>query len=97
MRLTVIYNPKAGDRGWSKGAVQERLRGAGHEPLMVSSKGRWRAHLDDGSDAIVAAGRAEGKQRARGPGGRVPGCQSAKGASVRGGGNASMGRDISYT
>jgi diacylglycerol kinase family enzyme len=56
VRVTVIYNPKAGDRGWSKGAVQERLRAAGHEPVMVSSQGRWRGHLDDGSDAIVAAG-----------------------------------------
>ena len=56
MRLTVVYNPRAGDRGWSRGAIEERLRAAGHEVVMVSSKGRWRERLDDGSEAIVAAG-----------------------------------------
>jgi diacylglycerol kinase (ATP) len=56
VRLTVVYNPKAGAQGWPKGAIEERLRAAGHAPEMVSSKGEWRDHLDEPADAFVAAG-----------------------------------------
>lgn len=56
MRLTVIYNPKAGSQGWPKGALDERLRAAGHEPYMVSSKTDWLPALDEPTDAVVAAG-----------------------------------------
>jgi len=56
VRLTVIYNPKAGHRGWPKGAIEERLRAAGHDPVMVSSRTKWRKWLDEPGDALVAAG-----------------------------------------
>ena len=56
MRLVVIYNPKAGARGWSKGAIQERLEAAGHEPALVSTKSEWREALSEPVDAVVAAG-----------------------------------------
>lgn len=56
LRLTVVYNPKAGARGWSKGAVHERLRAAGHVPVMVSTRSDWRSALEEPADAVVAAG-----------------------------------------
>jgi diacylglycerol kinase (ATP) len=56
VRLTVVYNPKAGSRGWPRGAIEERLRAAGHEPVMVSSKADWKDGLDAPTDAFVAAG-----------------------------------------
>jgi diacylglycerol kinase (ATP) len=56
VRLIVIYNPKAGSHGWPCGAIEERLEAAGHEPVMVSSKGDWRSSLDGSAGAFVAAG-----------------------------------------
>lgn len=56
MRLIVVYNPKAGDQGWPKGAIEERLGAAGHEVELVSSKGEWQTCLDAPTDAFVAAG-----------------------------------------
>lgn len=56
MRLTVAYNPKAGSQGWPKGAIAERLRAAGHEPALVSSKSDWKDALEAPTDAFVAAG-----------------------------------------
>jgi diacylglycerol kinase (ATP) len=56
VRLAVVYNPKSGSRGWPSEAIEERLLAAGHEPVLVSTKADWRAHLDGSADAFVAAG-----------------------------------------
>jgi diacylglycerol kinase (ATP) len=56
VRLTVIYNPKAGSRGWPKGAIEERLKAAGHDARLISSKTDWRSALGEPADAFVAAG-----------------------------------------
>jgi diacylglycerol kinase family enzyme len=56
VRLTVVYNPKSGDRGWPRSAIDERLRALGHDVRLVSAKGEWREALDDPTDAFVAAG-----------------------------------------
>ena len=56
MRLTVIYNPRAGSRGWPRGAIEERLHAAGHVIDLVSSKTDWRAALEKPADAYVAGG-----------------------------------------
>jgi diacylglycerol kinase (ATP) len=56
VRLLVVYNPKAGSRGWPSGAIEERLVAAGHEVELVSSKDDWKSELDTPADAYVAAG-----------------------------------------
>src|SRR5687768_10212684 len=56
VRLLVVYNPKAGARGWPSEAIEERLEAAGHDVELIPSKGEWKAGLDTPADAFVAAG-----------------------------------------
>lgn len=56
MKLIVIHNPGAGGGGWSADEVERLLRESGHEPEIVSSKGKWRPALERDADAFVAAG-----------------------------------------
>jgi diacylglycerol kinase (ATP) len=56
VRLTVIYNPKAGETGWTRDHIAEPLRAAGHEPRMVSAKEDWQPEVKKRADAVVAAG-----------------------------------------
>ena len=55
MRITLVYNPAAGD-GVDQGELTKLLEAAGHEPRIVSRKGGWRKALRKPADLVVAVG-----------------------------------------
>ena len=55
MRITVIYNPAAGD-GIEPDGLATLLEEAGHQATIVSRKGNWRESLANPLDVVVAAG-----------------------------------------
>lgn len=57
MRVTLIHNPKAGERQPTAEALREMLAAAGHEVFYQSSKApKWRAALRREADLLVVAG-----------------------------------------
>ncbi len=55
MKIALVHNPTAGD-GQDAGDVVSLLTDAGHEVRHRSSKGDWKALLQDPGDLVVAAG-----------------------------------------
>jgi diacylglycerol kinase family enzyme len=55
MRITLVYNPTAGD-GLEADALSALLEEAGHTARVVSRKGNWRDALAKPADVVVAAG-----------------------------------------
>ena len=55
MRITLVYNPTAGD-GIQPDELTSLLEGAGHRVRAVSRKGDWRKALTRSADLVVAVG-----------------------------------------
>jgi diacylglycerol kinase (ATP) len=55
MRITLVYNPTAGD-GLEPDALTALVEDAGHEARLVSRKGDWRPVLAKPADLVVAVG-----------------------------------------
>jgi diacylglycerol kinase family enzyme len=55
MRITVVYNPTAGD-GVQPDELTAMLEDAGHEVRVLSRKGEWREGLTKATDLVAAVG-----------------------------------------
>ncbi|MFL6275312.1 MAG: diacylglycerol/lipid kinase family protein [Blastocatellia bacterium] len=56
MRVTLIYNPTAGDESFSASELTALLERAGHDVLYRSSKKNYKSALKEPTDLVVVAG-----------------------------------------